>query len=111
MKQKILLRGEVYQVDLNPTKGSEINKVRPCVIVGVNPINRARNTVVIVPLSSSPTPRPPLVIPIKSQGTHSVAVCDQIRAIDKARINNKLGDLTIKEIELLDESLRITLGL
>jgi mRNA interferase MazF len=104
-------RGEVYQVDLNPTQGSEINKIRPCVIVGATPINRARNTIVVVPLSSTPIPRPPLVIAIKSQGINSVAVCDQIRAIDKARIKNKLGELTKQEIELLDESLRQTLAL
>ena len=105
------IRGEVYKVDLNPTKGSEINKIRPCVIVGATPINKARSTIVVVPLSSSPTPRPPLVIPIHSQGTNSVAVCDQIRAIDKSRIQNKIGALTHQELDLLDDSLKLTLGL
>ena len=104
-------RGEVYQVDLNPTKGSEINKVRPCVIVGVEPINRARNTIVVVPLSSSPSPRPPIVLATDSQGANSVMVCDQIRAIDKTCILKKIGDLKISEMKLLDESLRIILGL
>ena len=104
-------RGEVYRVDLNPTKGSEINKIRPCVIVGVTPINQARKHIVVVPLSSSPVPRPPLVIPINSMGASSVAVCDQIRAIDKTRIKNKIGDLTAAEIDLLDDSLRQVLGL
>lgn len=101
----------VYQVDFNPTKGSEINKIRPCVIVGATPINKARSTIVVIPLSSSPTPRPPLVIPVNSMGKSSVAVCDQIRAIDKSRIKNKMGNLTSKEMDLLDESLRLTLGL
>ena len=105
------VRGEVYRVDLNPTKGSKINKIRPCVIVGATPINQARSTVVVIPLSSSPTPRPPLVIPISSLGVNSVAVCDQIRAIDKTRIQNKLGALTQCELDLLDESLRQALGL
>lgn len=106
-----LIRGEVYKVDLNPTKGSEINKVRPCIIVGATPINQARNTIVVVPLSSSPTPRLPLVVPINSLGTNSVAVCDQIRAIDKTRIGIKIGELTLQELDLLDDSLRQTLGL
>lgn len=105
------IRGEIYSVDLNPTKGSEINKIRPCVIVGATPINQARSTIVVVPLSSSPTPRPPLVIPIISLGKNSVAVCDQIRAIDKSRIKEKIGSLTTKEIDLLDDGLSQTLGL
>jgi len=105
------VRGEVYRVDLNPTQGSEINKIRPCIIVGATPVNLARNTVVVVPLSSSPTPRPPLVVPIHSQGTYSVAVCDQIRAIDKKRIIERIGELTLREINLLDECLSKILGL
>jgi len=32
-----LLRGEIWWVDLNPTRGSEINKKRPCVILSVDP--------------------------------------------------------------------------
>ena len=105
------LRGEVYLVDLNPTKGSEINKQRPCIVIGANPINRARSTIVIVPLSSSPSPRPPLVVPINSMGANSVAVCDQIRAIDKSRILKKIGELTTSEIEKLDDSMRQVLAL
>jgi mRNA interferase MazF len=105
------VRGEVYMVDLNPTQGSEINKKRPCVIVSATPINQARSTVVVVPLSSSPNPRPPLVISVSSQGTNSVAVCDQIRAVDKTRIENKRGTLTQHELDFLDDSLRQTLVL
>jgi mRNA interferase MazF len=107
----IYLRGEVYLVDLNPTKGSEINKQRPCVVIGSNPINRARSTIVVVPLSSSPLPRLPLIVPIISMGTNSVAVCDQIRAIDKSRILKKIGELTTSEIDSLDDSIRQVLAL
>lgn len=75
------------------------------------PINQARNTVVVIPLSSSPTPRLPLVVPVNSLSAHSVAVCDQNRAIDKSRIKEKPSELTVSEMELLDESLKRTLGL
>jgi mRNA interferase MazF len=99
-------RGDVYYIDLNPTKGAEINKRRPCVIIGANPINRARNTIVVVPLSSSPTPRPPIVISLPSLGEHSVAVCDQIRAVDKSRFCEKIGALNEDEMDQLDNGLR-----
>jgi len=45
-------RGDIYWVNLEPTQGAEIRKKRPCVIVGATPINRARHTVVVVPLST-----------------------------------------------------------
>ena len=106
-----LFRGEVYLVDLNPTKGSEINKCRPCVVMGANPINKARSTIVVVPLSSSPTPRPPLIISIHSMGANSVVVCDQIRAIDKSRIVKKIGELNTQEMHDLEEGLRQVLVL
>ena len=57
-----LKRGEVWWVNLDPTQGSEIQKTRPAVILTVNALNRARRTVVVVPLSSFATPRPPIVV-------------------------------------------------
>ena len=56
-----LNRGEVWWVNLDPTQGSEIQKTRPAVILTVNALNRARRTVVVVPLSGSATPRPRLL--------------------------------------------------
>ncbi|MCX7114276.1 MAG: type II toxin-antitoxin system PemK/MazF family toxin [Proteobacteria bacterium] len=73
-------RGEVWWVNLDPTRGGEIQKTRPAVILTVNALNRARRTVVVVPLSSSATPRPPIVVSVPSTGAGSVAVCDQVPA-------------------------------
>ena len=105
-------RGDVYWVDLEPTKGAEIRKIRPCVIITVNPVNRARRTVVVVPLSTAATPRPPLVIPLSSAGDpNAVAVCDQIRAVDKARLNKQIGHLTAADLIALENGLKKVLGL
>lgn len=103
-------RGEVWWVDLDPTRGSEIRKTRPAVIVSVDALNRARRTVVVVPLSSAATARPPLVIPMESVGAGSVAVCDQVRAVDKTRLVSKMGQLSQPDLRLLAESLVIILG-
>ncbi len=78
-------RGEVWWVDLDPTRGSEIRKTRPAVVLTANALNRARRTVVVVPLSTGPAPRPPIVVATASAGAGSVAVCDQMRAVDKGR--------------------------
>ena len=104
-------RGDIYWVDLNPTKGSEINKARPCIIVGATPINQARHTVVVVPLSTSAKVRPPLTISVSCRGKQVTAVCDQIRSVDKSRLKNSAGSLSVKELNTLDDGLRQVLSL
>lgn len=104
-------RGSIYWVDLEPTRGSEINKLRPCVLVGVTTLNQVRRTVVVVPLSTSAKSRPPLVIPLKCLEKEVFAVCDQIRAIDKTRLIKTAGSLSRLDLQILDEALKQILGL
>lgn len=105
-------RGDVYWVDLNPTKGSEINKQRPCVIVSASAINRARHTVIVVPLSTAARVRPPIVIQVECFRKKVAAVCDQIRTVDKSRlVNHSTDKLSLQHMNLLDESLRQILSL
>lgn len=106
-------RGDVYWVEI-PTRnpaGKEISKTRPCIIVSVAALNRARSTVVMVPLSSNNKIYPPISISIVSAGGNSVAVCDQLLAVDKSRLRQQKGQLTPTELATLDESLRLLLGL
>jgi len=104
-------RGDIYWVSLDPTQGSEINKLRPCVIVSATPINKARRTVVVVPLSTAAKPRPPLVIPIHCLDKAAVMVCDQIRAIDKSRLVKLAGAISSKDLQSLEDGLRQVLFL
>ena len=106
-----LKRGDVYWVDLNPTVGSEIKKRRPCVLIGATPINQARRTLLVIPLSSSGTPRPPLAIEVECLGRKVVAVCDQLRAVDKGRLREPAGALTADDLEQIEEALRRILSL
>ena len=104
-------RGDLFWVNLDPTVGSEIRKKRPCVLVGANPINKARRTVVVVPLSTAPKARPPLTIQVKVSGRQVVAVCDQIRAVDKARLISRVGKLSQNDMDTIDSGLRQVLVL
>ena len=104
-------RGDIYWVDLNPTKGSEINKSRPCVLVGATPINQARRTIVVVPLSNSAKARPPITISVSCLDKKVTAVCDQIRTVDKSRLKNQAGSLSVKDLNTLNDSLRQILSL
>jgi len=104
-------RGEVWWVDLDPTRGSEIRKTRPAVVLTVDVLNQARRTVVVVPLSTGPTPRPPIVVGTASAGSRSVAVCDQVRAVDKTRLTRCVGRLDHTELRAIEDGVRIVLGL
>lgn len=98
-------------MDLDPTRGSEIKKERPYVVLGVDPINEARRTVVIIPLSKAAKPRPPLVVSVACGEEKAVAVIDQIRAVDKSRFTNKICDLTPNEMQAIENGMRVVLGL
>lgn len=104
-------RGDVYWVNLNPTIGGEINKLRPCVLIGATPINLARSTLVVVPLSTSAKARPPLTISVTCLGKEVTAVCDQIRSIDKSRLRSLACSLSPKDIQALEDGLRQVLCL
>ncbi len=107
----LMNRGDIYWVDLNPTTGAEINKLRPCVLVGASPINRARRTVVIVPLSTSAKARPPITISVHCLNKQVTAICDQIRTVDKSRLRGIAETLSEKDLSSLDDGLRQVLTL
>lgn len=104
-------RGDIYWVDLEPTKGAEIKKLRPCVIISATQINKARHTVIVVPFSTSAKARPPIVITTSCLGKIVTAVCDQIRTVDKSRLIKPAGKMALKNLETLEDSLRQVLSL
>ena len=86
-------RGEVYLVDLNPTRGSEIRKTRPCVIVSPDELNRHMSAYIVAPLTSGAHPYP-FRIQCRFRGKAGYVVLDQIRAVDAGRLVRRMGRLT-----------------
>jgi mRNA interferase MazF len=104
-------RGHVYWVDLEPTEGSQQRGRRPCLILTVDPINAVRRTVGVIPLSSSPKVAPPIVVAVPSIGSQSVAICDQLRAVDKRKIGRLIGAATDVELARIEDSVKAVFGL
>jgi mRNA interferase MazF len=111
MKSNAIERGDIYWVNLDPTLGSEIKKQRPCVVVSATPINQARHTVVVVPLSTSAKARAPLVVTVHCLEQQVSAACDQVRAIDKNRMVKYAGQLSVQDLALLENGLRYVLAI
>ena len=107
----IVRRGDIWWVNLDPPIGSEIHKTRPAVVVTADALNRARRTVVVVPLSTGPAPTPPIVVATPSAGPSSVAVCDQLRAVDKRRLTRNLGRLSTADLQTIEDGIRRVLEL
>ena len=61
-----------------------------------------RRTGVVVPLSTSPTPSPPLLVPVQCAGRTVVAVADQIRAVAKERLRERLGEISPGDMEAVE---------
>jgi mRNA interferase MazF len=104
-------RGEVWWVRLDPTQGSEIAKTRPCVIVSSTVLNQRRRTVVVVPLSTAPQASPPLLVPVRCGGRDVVAVVDQVRAVSKTRLEQRLDELSPEHLKAVERALREILEL
>jgi mRNA interferase MazF len=95
----------VYWVDLNPTRGAEINKVRPCVVVSPDELNEHLATVVVIPLTSQ-VHNYPWRMNALIDGKDAELVMDQIKSLDKLRIGNKMCDLSTDDIALLKQRLK-----
>ena len=85
-------RFDVFLVNLDPTRGSEIKKTRPCVIVSPDEMNRHIRTMIVAPLTSARRDYPTRMGTTFRRRKGQV-VLDQIRTVDKSRLLEKLGRL------------------
>lgn len=84
-------RFQVWLVSLNPTKGKEINKTRPCVVISPNEM-AALSTVLVAPMTTRGFDFP-CRIKCKFKNKNGLILLDQIRAVDKTRLVKKLGSI------------------
>jgi len=98
-------QGSVYWFDPNPTRGSEINKIRPCLVVSPDEMNKHLKTIIIAPITSNVKDWP-FRAQINVAGRKSSVACDQIRSIDKVRLLEQIVTLRpqdkIKVLNLLN---------
>ena len=88
----VINRFDVYLINLDPTKGSEIQKTRPCLIISPDEMNRHIRTVIVAPMTTAGKDYPTR-IKCKFKKKKGQIVLDQIRTIDKTRLIKKLGKI------------------
>lgn len=102
---------EIRWVDLNPTRGSETQKKRPCVIIQSDLVNRGSQTFIVAPVLPGHKDWP-FVVNVKPTSSNGLDKkrhinLKQLRAVDKSRIENKQGTLEKDYIKPVMEALKI----
>ena len=93
-------RGDIFLVALNPTRGSEIRKTRPCVIVSPDELNAHLRTFIVAPLTTGGH-HYPFRVACRFDDKDGHVVADQLRAVDRDRLVKRLGilpDATLIEV-------------
>ena len=87
----------IYLADLNPTRGAEIAKTRPVVVVSRDEMNRYLNTIVVCPLTTKLHARWRSRIQVTCARRKAEIPVDQIRTISKDRLSKRLDHLSVAD--------------
>ena len=116
----MIRRGDIHAVDLEPARGSEVNKIRPAVIVSNDTANATarrlgRGVVTVVPVTSNVERVYPFQVLLRAEQSgldrDSKAQAEQVRSIAVERVGGRLGVVPHAIMVEIDEALRLHLGL
>lgn len=91
-------RGDIYLVSLDPTRGSEIRKTRPCVVVSPDEFNDHLGTFLVAPMTTGGHPYP-FRVACRFGGKAGHVVADQLRTVDQVLMVRRLGRLPAGTID------------
>lgn len=112
-------RGEIYWADLVPRSGSEQQGRRPVIVLSHDGFNQAPAwlSIIVVPVSTSATQaKRGLTAVLLPQGAgglkqESVALCHQVTTLDRAKLSQRIGELTAGQLRQVEAGLRAALDL
>ncbi len=108
-------RGELYYADLSPVVGSEQGGVRPVLIIQNDVGNKYSPTIIAAAITSQINKaKIPTHIELNALEfglpKDSVVLLEQLRTLDKRRLKEKIGSLTLNKMKMVDTALLISLG-
>lgn len=115
MEERLIRRGDIYHANLNPVFGSEQGGYRPVLVIQNNVGNQHSPTVIVAAITSKPKSKLPthVAIPAEIQGLakDSVVLLEQLRTIDKKRLDDYIGTLDRQRMLEVDKALCSSTGL
>ena len=114
--ERTILRGDMYYADLSPVVGSEQGGVRPVLIIQNNVGNKFSPTVVVAAITSKTGSKAKLPTHIMLDAVHglekdSLVLLEQVRTIDRKRLNGYIGRLDEDTMEKINQALAVSFGL
>lgn len=103
MTNKTIRRQEVYWVDLGKTVGTEIRKIRPCIIISNDWLNTFNSRLIVIPMTSQPVPFVPFHLKVNFADQQATILPEQIRSISKQRIKWEKGKLGKVSLEIMGQ--------
>jgi len=107
----VMLRGELWWVDFNPSIGDKAQKIRPAVIVSNNAANKAMNRVQVIPTTSNTAKCYRCEAYIEVDGKVSKVMTDQIATVSKLRLKNKIGKASAQDMLNVERAIKLQLDL
>ncbi|MEG5139110.1 MULTISPECIES: type II toxin-antitoxin system PemK/MazF family toxin [unclassified Microcoleus] len=106
-------RGEIWIANFDPTQGSEQAGVRPTIVFQNDTISRYTTTVISIPLTTNlrRASLPSCILIPGGEGgltQDSVALCHQLRVLDKTRLRNKIGEVNPEILAQLENIVLFT---
>lgn len=86
-------RGDVYLIELDPTRGSEIRKTRPCLIISPDELNQHLRTIIVAPMTTGGQAYP-WRVRCRFRDRSGFVAMDQLRTVDSERLIRRLGRIS-----------------
>ena len=112
VEEQEMRRGEIYHADLNPVIGSEQGGYRPVLIIQNNRGNQHSPTVIVAAITSQPKTKLPTHVPINGISgleKESFVLLEQIRTVDKRRLDDYVGRLNRDQMNKVEKALRTSM--
>jgi mRNA interferase MazF len=111
MTERIIKRGDIYRVVLDPAVGREIKKTRRCVVISNNQQNLHSPLLIIIPTTSDMDKLYSWEVVIHSEGKDRKILTDQIRSVDRKRIREYKGQVSYETLTKIEKALSVVLAL
>jgi len=112
--ERTILRGDIYYADLNPVVGSEQGGVRPALVIQNDTGNKHSPTIIEAAITSKAKTKLPTHVHlsgIPSLEKNSIVLLEQIRTVDKQRLNDYIDTLNDVLMRQINHALAISIGL
>jgi mRNA interferase MazF len=107
MTERIIKRGDIYRVVLDPAVGREIKKTRRCVVISNNQQNLYSPLLIVIPITSDMEKLYSWEVVIYSESKKRKILTDQIRSVDRKRLREYKGQVSMETLTNLEKALSV----